>query len=175
MSGFLTCFSYLMFIGLLSFFVGRILPKQWFSYERFPFRIFPFELDGKFYDVFGIRRWKGFVPDMSRVFPSLIPSKKLSGLPDSKEIELMLLETCIAEYVHALLGIVGFYCVHLWEGTGGWVLAFLFLLGNVPFWMIQRYNRPKLIRLLNKLQEREVLTSEIRQTMIHEECFDFKM
>ena len=61
----------------------------------------------------------------------------------------MIQETCIAEFVHIVLFVLGFGCVLIWEGPGGWMAAAVYnLLGNVPFILIQRYNRPRLQRLL---------------------------
>ena len=44
----------------------------------------------------------------------------------------------------------------LWPGVGGIaVYAVYVLLGNVPFIMIQRYNRPRFARLLEAAKARE--------------------
>lgn len=175
MYGFMRCFRYLAITGLLSFFVGRALPKEWFHYDQYPYRTFSFEQSGKIYDALKIRKWKDRVPDMSRIFPMWIPSKKLGTSLDVEQVEQMLLETCIAECIHTLLGIAGFVCVLLWDGPGGWVMSLLFLLGNIPFCMIQRYNRPKFVRILRRLETKEAERGKKRKAIGHEECFDFKL
>lgn len=175
LSGFWRCFCYLAVIGLLSFFVGRILPKRWFRYDCRSYRPLPFERNGGLYDTLKIRRWKDRVPDMSKILPSLIPPKKIQGVPGTEQVEQMLLETCIAEDIHALLGIAGFVCVRLWDGPGGWVMSLLFLLGNLPFCMIQRYNRPKFVRLLRKLEARETELRKERTTSTHEKRIDLEL
>lgn len=175
MLGFLRCFRYLAVIGLLSFFAGRALPKQWFHYDRSPCCAFSFERDGKIYDALKIRKWKDHVPDMSKIFPAWIPSKKLSGALSINQVEQMLLETCIAECVHVFLGVAGFVCVLLWDGPGGWVMSLLFLLGNIPFCLIQRYNRPKFVRILRRLEARETETRKARRTITYEKCFDLEL
>ena len=73
---FLKCACYLAGLGVLSFLLGRLVPKIWFDYTRFPYRAFAFERDGKVYDALGIARWQSRVPDMSRVFPKLMPPKQ---------------------------------------------------------------------------------------------------
>ena len=175
MLGFIRCFRYLAVTGLLSFFIGRALPKNWFHYDRRPYRTFSFERNGKIYDALKIRHWKDRVPDMSKVFPAWIPSKKLSGSLSVHQLEQMLLETCIAECVHICLAVAGFVCVLLWDGAGGWVMSLLFLLGNIPFCMIQRYNRPKFVRILRRLEARETETRKERLTITHETCFDLEL
>ena len=58
-----------------------------------------------------------------------------------------------AECIHLLLPLAGLYCLRLWPGAGGIVVTLLYFLGNLPFVLIQRYNRPRLQRLC-ALQQR---------------------
>ncbi len=37
---------------------------------------------------------------------------------------------------------------------GGWIIVSLYVLGNLPYLIIQRHNRPKLLRLLARLNEK---------------------
>ena len=54
----------------------------------------------------------------------------------------------MAEFIHVLLSILGFGAVFIWPGVWGWVIAIVYFLGgNLPFIIIQRYNRPRLQRL----------------------------
>lgn len=149
---FLECFLYLAVLGTASFFVGRFIPKDWFSYEKPPFRSLRFEREGKIYDKLGVRQWKALLPDMSALFPMLMPSKKLPKTITPAHLELMIQETCVAEWTHWLLCITGFGCVLVWKGLGGWLVSVLYVLGNLPFVIIQRHNRPKLVRMLHRLQ-----------------------
>lgn len=149
---FLKCALYLAAVGILSFLLGRLLPKGWINGEAFPFRTYAAE--DRFYCFCRVRLWQNKVPDMSRIFPSLMPPKNLSGsykerLPD------MIRETCVAELTHLLLAILGFRCMEIWQGSAGVVLSVLFCVGNLPFVMIQRYNRPRLIRLAKWVAARE--------------------
>ena len=150
----LTCVFYLTGIGVLSFVAGRLLPKTWLLYDRFPFRPFAAERGGKVYARLGVRRWKDAMPDMSRAFPGIMPSKKLPPHLTAPALVRMVQETCVAELTHALLCVLGFGCVFIGKGAYGWVLAFLFAVGNLPYIVIQRYNRPKLLRILEKLGEK---------------------
>ena len=67
------CCGYYGFIGLLFFIIGRILPKKWFDYNAFPYKAFDCEKDGKIYEKIAISKWQAKVPDMSRIFPKLMP------------------------------------------------------------------------------------------------------
>lgn len=137
------CAAYLAVLGSVSFFIGRLLPKNMFKSDR-SFHIFGFEKNGKFYEKFGIKRWKDRLPDMSRIFPSLMPSK--NGIGDVS-YDIMIRETRVAEFIHAFIAVLGFPCVLIAPGAAGTVIWLLWVLGNIPFIMIQRYNRPRLERL----------------------------
>ena len=129
---FLKCACYLAGLGVLSFVLGRLVPKAWFDYTRFPYRAFAFERDGKVYEALGIAHWQSRVPDMSRLFPKLMPPKKLSARPD----ELML----------AGLGVI-----FIWPCAWGILLYLVYaIFGNLIFILIQRYNRPRLVRLYER-------------------------
>ena len=147
------CVLYLAAVGILFFIVGRLLPGRWLHADRFPFRAGRFEEDGRFYERLKIRSWQNKLPDMSRIFPGVMPAKQLSkagllALPD------LIQETCVAEATHAALCVAGLYCLRLWRGMGGRIIVVCNLLGNIPFIMIQRYNRPRLMRLLADVERR---------------------
>lgn len=146
---FLRCAGYLAIISILAFPLGRLTTGHKFNYEARPFRQLGFEKDGKIYKRIGIAAWQSHVPDMSRVFKRFMPEKKLSGRPDRQTLMVMIQETCIAEMTHSLLCLAALPSLWIWPGLGGIVVWLIYcLLGNVPFILIQRYNRPRLVRLL---------------------------
>lgn len=145
--GFIRCAIYFALTGVIGFLAGRIIPKKWLRPRQGIFRCFPFEKDGKIYEKLGIRYWQNKLPDMSRILPFMMPAKKL-GHNFYERLPEMICETCIAELIHALLCLSGLYCLKLWPGAGGIIAAIVYiLLFNLPFILIQRYNRPRLIRL----------------------------
>ncbi len=158
--GFLYCAGYAAALGVLSFLAGRALPKTWFRYDRAPFRAFRWERDGRVYLRLGIHRWQNRVPDMSRFFPGLMPAKSMAALPDQTGLLLMIRETCVAEAVHAFLCALGLYCLWLWPGAGGIAFYLVYaLLGNLPFILIQRYNRPRLVHMYERRQKHKEKTT----------------
>ena len=134
MTSFLHCALYLAATGIGAFFLGRLLPKTWFRGDAFPYRCYPFEQ--KLFRVLHIKDWQSRVPDMSRILPGLMPDKKLTAETFS-DLPRMIQETGVAEMIGGVL-----------------VTAVYILLGNLPFILIQRYNRPRLQRLL-ALQRRK--------------------
>ena len=61
-----TAIKYIALIGILAHVLGEALPRKWFHWDRFPYRTFPWEDDGRIYETMGIRRWKDRLPDKSK-------------------------------------------------------------------------------------------------------------
>ena len=55
------CFAYAAALGVLSFFLGRLLPKRWLHPEKFPFRTYAWE--DRLWKALQIRKWQSKVPD----------------------------------------------------------------------------------------------------------------
>ena len=146
----LYCFLYLAGTGILGFLLGRIVPKRWFCADRFPFRVRPWEQ--KLYQALRVKQWQNKVPDMSRLLGDMV-KKQLA--PDGKtDYALLVQETCVAECVHFCLGLLSLGAFALCRS--GWmvcIVAVYILLGNLPFQIIQRYNRPRLLRLMRKARK----------------------
>ena len=122
------------------------------DYTRFPYRSFAFEKGGKIYEAIGIAKWQSRVPDMSRIFPKLMPAKKIPARPDEQTLLVMIRETCAAEATHALLILAGLGLLAIWPGAGGILLYLIYaIFGNLVFLIIQRYNRPRLVRLYERM------------------------
>lgn len=144
--GFLRCCVYYGILAVVSFFIGRLLPKSWFHGDKFPYRCARWE--AKLFRFLRVHEWQDKVPDMSKIVPKLIPAKKL-GTDFRAQLPRMIEETCVAEFTHFVLILLGFYALRLWPGTGGAVVTAIYILfGNLPFLIIQRYNRPRLQKLL---------------------------
>ncbi len=145
---------YLAAISLLSN-VAAAFIKRDFRTDAFPFRPWPFEREGRFYERLKIRKWKDRVPDMSKYLRSL-PRKALGGATGG-QVRMLVQETCVAELVHGALMVLALpvlLCREPWAAA----LVLVYVLGNLPFIMIQRYNRPRLLRLAEKLERREEAT-----------------
>ena len=68
-----------------------------------------------------------------------------------EEVRYLLDETCIAELIHGLLCVAGLHCMDYWPGAGGMIFAVLYLVGNLLFVCIQRHNRPRLVRVYERI------------------------
>ena len=155
-SGFWRCVVYAVVLALAAHPLGQALPRR-FHPERPPFRPWKWEKNGRIYSRLGIEKWKKLVPDMSRLLPDMV-KKELpgSGAVTAAQADTLVQETCRAEVVHTASCLLGLAFLRLWPGAGGAaVLAVWVLLANLPFMVIQRYNRPRLVRLAALLRKRE--------------------
>ena len=101
-----------------------------------------------------MKQWQAKVPDMSRLFKKLMPAKALTQ-KTAQDLPIMIQETCVAELTHGLLCFAGLALLKIWRGPGGVILTVIYIVfGNLPFLLIQRYNRPRLQRLLEKQSRR---------------------
>lgn len=155
--GFWYCVIYIAVLGVISFIIGRLLPKGWFHADRFPYKTAAGEQ--KIYQALRVKSWQSKVPDMSKLFRHIMPAKKMTA-ETVADIPRMLEETCVAELTHTLLSILGLAMLWLWPGWGGIIVTIIYiLLGNVPFIIIQRYNRPRLQRLYAMQQRKRERSS----------------
>jgi len=96
------------------------------------------------------------VPDMSRLLPDMVKKQIPAAAATAAQAAALVQETCAAELVHGASCLLGLVCLWLWPGWGGAAAVLVWiLLGNLPFILIQRYNRPRLVRLQGLLQKRE--------------------
>lgn len=153
--GFVKCVVYLIVLGLLFFLIGRLMSKVPLPVNCKLFQSMTFENEGRIYNKLKVKEWKGRVPDMSLILPRVMPPKRVSINDSSSTLELLLKETCIAEITHELLCFFGFACTLIWRGLGGFCVSVIYMLGNLPYIIIQRYNRPKLRKLLSQVREKE--------------------
>jgi glycosyl-4,4'-diaponeurosporenoate acyltransferase len=137
-------------MGLLCFFIGEMLPRKNFDYRAFPYAAFQWERGGSIYLKLSINRWKDRVPDMSRYIPHTF-RKKLDIMRSPDHIEGLVRETCVAELVHWVLVLLSPMFLILMPRGWNWGSMIVYnLVGNFPFIMIQRYNRPRLLVLMER-------------------------
>lgn len=145
----ITAIQYMVFLSILSHVVGEALPRRWFRWDHPPYAPFSWEHGGRFYEKLGIRKWKDRLPDKSR-YTRRTFTKQIQGHTDPDSLVRFLQETCIAEAVHWTLALLSFPIYSRVPTPFGIFATVMFFVGNIPFIMIQRYNRPRLLRLLER-------------------------
>lgn len=154
--GFVYCILYMGILGIAAYPVGRIISKLDPDPDGYLFRSRAWELEGRIYEKLHIRNWQARIPDVSKYLGRWMPQKKLQIGFTSETVRTMIRETCTAEVIHNLLNIAGLYLLNLWSGIGGIVMYLIYVIfGNIPFILVQRYNRPRLKNLLTHLELKE--------------------
>nr|WP_122012340.1 glycosyl-4,4'-diaponeurosporenoate acyltransferase [Maliibacterium massiliense] len=138
-------------IGLFMTIVGLLIPSRWLKPQAWIYRPRAFEEEGAFYQKhFAIVKWKDVMPTATKLLHLGFSKGSLRSL-SPEYLQTFIVETCRAELTHLMLILLSplFY---LWN-TPGWGTAMMLcgILGNVPYIMIQRYNRPRFMRMLAHL------------------------
>ena len=152
--GLILSIGYIAAAGVAAHFIGEALPRRRFDPRRFPFAPWPWERSGRLYRALRVHFWKDKLPDMSRVAPDMV-QKRVPLTGSAATAERVAVETCVAEAVHWVLMILSFVIYLLYPHPLGAALAVLYGLSHVPFIIIQRYNRPTLATLAERLKQRE--------------------
>lgn len=142
----LTFFSHFM-LRFIAAAVVNLFPKKYFDYRRKLFR--PRNWENKLYKALGVRRLKGRVPTYD---PAQFDFEKLS-------VEQIIYNGCHAETVHRLIVLMSFLPILYTLIFGSFpvfLITSLFAAGfDLMFVVVQRYNRPRLLRLLNRKNNTE--------------------
>ena len=115
------------------------LPRKW-------------EQSGEIYQkIFHVRDWKKYIPSGAKVYAHTFKIKHLVSY-DPGYVERWLKESCRAELCHWAMILPGFI-FFLWNSVGvGWWMVIYAVANNMVPIIVQRYNRPRVRKLLTRLQ-----------------------
>ena len=148
---FLRMASIVGIIGIAAFFIGESVPRSWYDYRRFPFKCYAWEKNGQIYEKFGVRWLKTHSIDMSKIMSRTFP-KQNTMTRDKAHLERLVQEMCNAELVHWVLAFLSPVFWLLIEGWYGVAITIGYALSNLGDIMIQRYNRPRIIMILKRME-----------------------
>ena len=128
------------------------LPAAWFDYNNRFFRPKAFEKEGKIYKtVFKIQRWKELLPDGAAVSKSGYRKKRLTDL-SVDNLKIFLEQSCRAELGH-LLAITPFWIFGFFLPPLAIPIMFVYAIFiNMPCILAQRYNRPRIAKVLSRME-----------------------
>lgn len=132
-------------------YLAHRVPSGWLARDRFLFRLRRLELDTRFYRrVLRMQRWKARLPEAGDLFRGGFSKRRLVRR-DRDYLERFVVETRRAELTHWLIlafGPVFFAWNPWWLGLA--MVAYA-IVANTPCLLIQRYNRARLLRMLERL------------------------
>lgn len=126
------------------------MPNRFFAKDSWPYKTQKWEQDGTFYErMFKVKQWKKYLPDGGAWFKGGYAKKRLKDY-SVQNLNLFLIESRRAELTH-WLAILPFWVFGL---LAPWyilpiMLAYA-LAANLPCIITQRYNRPRISKLLAK-------------------------
>ena len=110
----------------------------WFCEKRF---------ENKLYKLIRVRKWKKYLPTYSPV----------TFDTTQKTVKEIVGATCQAEIVHEIIMVLSLVPIALIPLLGGAaaiiITSFLSVLIDLTFVILQRYNRPKLIRVMERFEK----------------------
>lgn len=129
---------------------GTRMPVQRFEREFWWSRSYRFEADGRLYEkIFRIKTWKDASPDGASWFDGGFPKRHLQSR-DSTYIARFVAETRRGEAVHwSVMLMLPFFILLNPLYVAPVNIAYA-LGANLPFVLIQRYNRIRMKRVLNR-------------------------
>ena len=145
------------------------LPKKWINPYFWGYKIFKFE--HKLYEILGIRRWKDRIPELGGQLRHFSKGHLQEHTP--KYIYHFITETIYGEMAHTWSIVFGAFIFVVFPNN---ILNFalpLFLINtylNLLPAMVQRYNRPKLCKIYERLlaKTEKMLYTE-NSNMLHSE------
>ena len=145
---------FIAFSGLFAGVLFAIIPRTIFLKCEKYFPLLKYEQNGKFYNrVFKINLWKDKLPQFSEL--TKIGFSKTSLNNSSPEyLKAFHAETIRAEITHLFLIITSPLCFYFNTKIFTLLTFFSIILGNIPFLMIQRYNRARIRNLIVHLQKK---------------------
>jgi glycosyl-4,4'-diaponeurosporenoate acyltransferase len=125
-----------------------LFPARLLNPDNRFFRAKHWEAGGAIYQrVFRVRRWKDALPELSDIFKKLFSKKRIRTF-DAEYLHSYIIESCRAELTHfCIIGLS--FLFPLWAGFSvSLFIIYISIFLNLPFIIIQRYNRPRIQKLL---------------------------
>ena len=152
------------FIGVVSGIIFAYIPAKAFRFTEKLLKTLEFEKNGRFYDkYFKISVWKDKLPQFSNIIRVGFHLNNLE-IKSDEYLERFKIETLRAEITHIFLIIISPVFYYLNENsTYGIIYTLLYIIGNIPFLMIQRFNRPRIEHLQKMIEKRKIKSEHLRE------------
>lgn len=134
---------------------GTRINYKYLEKDNIYFKSWNFEQEGRLWQqLVKVQYWKHRLPDGQNINPNIVSKTTFDISNNMYEIRQFILETRRAELVH-LLSIIPIIVFFKSSKSVKIINLFYVIIANVPCMVVQRYNRPKLIRIYLKLQKRK--------------------
>jgi glycosyl-4,4'-diaponeurosporenoate acyltransferase len=151
------------------------IPAAWFNPGSWLYQTFKWEKDGRIYQrFFNVRSWKSHIPSGGSLYPNTFLIQNIQSL-DLTYLRRWLVESCRAEFCHWVMMLPGFL-FFLWNSIElGWAMVAYAILNNLVPIISQRFNRPrirKMIAVLSRIPSRasELVRDEKEEVLVNNYC-----
>lgn len=143
-------FIFLLFSSVITFFSEK-LPDHIYCYNSWLFKEHKWEKKGQLYrNLLKVRVWKAFLPELSDYVKGVFPKKSLKE-HNKEYLSKYIMESCKSEFTHWVI-IASALIFRLWtERQVSFGIFIIAIVLNLPYIIIQRYNRPRVIQVMEKL------------------------
>lgn len=148
----LLCFIIWPLLQVASALVCLKIKDARLSYRSFFYKCYSWENDGKIYKkIFKVHIWKKLLPDGGAIVKNGFKKRHLESF--SKEnLENFMIESCRAELSH-WISIAPFWIFGFFAPPEVPVYMFIYAIFlNMPCIIAQRYNRPRISKLIEKIE-----------------------
>lgn len=132
--------------GILIGYISTQLPLSFLKHNMFPTNT---KTDIRLQKYLRIKSWKDKLPEAGATFDGGVSKKQLS-MKTKEGVERFIYETRRAEFVHIFAPVI---CFVYFFFNPAWLAILMFgicIILNAPFALIQRYNRTRCLRILEK-------------------------
>lgn len=149
------CFIIWPVLQLAAAAVCHKLPERFLSYSSFFYRSHGWEKGGEIYRrILRVHMWKKLLPDSADFIKGGYRKKSLDSISKSS-LEKYLLESCRGEMTH-WLAIPFFWIFGLFSPPIVILYMLIYALAvNLPCIITLRYNRPRIVKLLERMERRQ--------------------
>lgn len=158
----LLCFILWPIIQVSAALLCMKIPRKYLNYTSRLFREHKWEMNGTLYvKIFHIKKWKHLLPDGGAVVKDGYKKKNLMDY-SIHNLDLFIVESCRAELSH-ILAILPFWIFGLFIPADSIIYMFLYaLIVNLPCIIAQRYNRPRIIKVMQNQKRKSKLNSKLK-------------
>jgi glycosyl-4,4'-diaponeurosporenoate acyltransferase len=145
---------------------SRIPLKKLNPGKRF-FHAYKWEQDGRIYEkLFKVRSWKHLIPNGSALYKNAFSIRRLSD-SSPEYLQRWLKESVRSEICHWLMIPPGFL-FFLWNNVlVGWLMVLYAFLNNLIPIVLQRYNRPRMRKLLAIAERKQSLELQKETELVY--------
>lgn len=136
--------------------IALYIPNRFYSYKKFLFKSYNFEKNGKIYQtLFKVKKWKHLLPDGASVWKKKGYQKKHITSFDIDNLNMFLIESCRAEMTHIIPVCLFWVFFLITTPLIGWIMFLYSLIVNLPCIIAQRYNRPRIEKLIKQFNHKK--------------------